>query len=371
MINDSKKFVEESAKRVRVLEDVVCALLRSLSPDDRNPVVFSRVAIEFKSVTGCRFSDYFQKKPSEFAMDYAGERLQFSRDHNTPPLLQCARVKGPWTPIPPPSEDLLEWAKSCSSKEIEDVDLDEAERRFDDRDAVIMAFFRTKAMLQPQATEAGKRFPGDSRSMMGGFCARQPNETCVIGSVHSGVYHHLAENGRGIVVVFNGADDANITAYLPASSLPPGTEMEDLVSKEGRFTIIGRKSPNKILLEPAMQRNFPPLGSKNVIDTIERIGEIEAEVCRLKAMLQSLEDSRVIEAIPLAERVLSASLGRIIAKSIKTWNGRGLTAGEIRQRGVTVYERPAELTDPLATGETSEIPYDAVMQAIRAFRQDI
>ena len=69
----------------------------------------------------------------------------------------------------------------------------------------------------------------------------------------------IAENGKGIVVVFNGQMDADITAYLPISSFPGGTDINSLISRTDRFVIIGRKDPDKILLNLAPKSDFPPM----------------------------------------------------------------------------------------------------------------
>ena len=37
-------------------------------------------------------------------------------------------------------------------------------------------------------------------------------------------------------------------------------------------------------------------------------------------MLLSVDESQVIEALPLAERVFAMSLGRIVAKASMSWN---------------------------------------------------
>lgn len=371
MFNDEKRLIGKISMRANALEDIICALIRNINPEEREPIVFSKIALEFKSISGYRFTEFFQVKPGDFALEYKGSKLRFSRDHNTPPLLQCARIKGPWLPIPVPSESLLQWARENSSKVVEDVDFADAGRRFGDMDAVILAWFGIKSIMRTTTVEQEKNVSVVHRASTAGFYAKPPNSTCIIGSIHTGVYHHVAENAKGVVVVFNGQMDADITAYLPVSSLPAGTDINSLISKTGRFVIIGRKDPDKILLDLAPKLDFPPMQIGRLHETIERVSEIEAEVLRLKEMLLSLEESHVVEALPLAERVFSMSLGRIVAKSSKAWNCRGLTDMEITQRGASVYNSPEELTSPSSLDENSEIPYAAVIQTIRALRQNI
>jgi hypothetical protein len=371
MFNDEKRLIGKISMRANALEDIICALIRNINPEEREPIVFSKIALEFKSISGYRFTEFFQVKPGDFALEYKGSKLRFSRDHNTPPLLQCARIKGPWLPIPAPSESLLQWARENSSKAFEEVDFADAGRRMGDSDAAILAWFRFKSILQTSATGREKNISVGHRVSMEGFYVRPPNSTCTIGSIHTGVYHHIAENGKGIVVVFNGQMDADITAYLPISSFPGGTDINSLISRTDRFVIIGRKDPDKILLNLAPKSDFPPMKMGRLQETIARVSEIESEVMRLKEMLLSVDESRVIEALPLAERVFAMSLGRIVAKASMSWNCRGLTDVEIIQRGASVYNSPQELSTPSAIDENSEIPYAAVIQTIRALRQNI
>lgn len=129
MFNDEKRLIGKISMRANALEDIICALIRNINPEEREPIVFSKIALEFKSISGYRFTDFFQVKPGDFALEYKGSKLRFSRDHNTPPLLQCARIKGPWLPIPAPSESLLQWARENSSKAFEEVDFTDAGRR--------------------------------------------------------------------------------------------------------------------------------------------------------------------------------------------------------------------------------------------------
>lgn len=208
MTNTTDNFPSLTLSPMERREELIFSVLRAIAPESREPVLFSQIAVYFKSPTpqGVRFADIVGMRPGAFAEQYRGTKLRFSRDNNTPPLLYCARTEGPWTAVPEETRDLWEWADQAPL-DLNSVNFKDAADRWD-LQAVMLAWLRKRVNHASQ--QVGIR----------------------VGCRYEGTLQRLTKDGKGAVICFTTPAVEGVTGYLPLAALPIENGILDRLAKE-------------------------------------------------------------------------------------------------------------------------------------------